>query len=324
MRAIIQPRYGGPDSVELADVPVPTPADGEVLVRVVASSVNGADLEILDGYAIVRVASPLRPRSRIVGSDVSGVVERVGAGVTGLARGDEVVADLSEFGYGAFAEFVSAPAEAWHRKTPRLTHEQAAAVPSAAWVAIKGIRDQRPLGPGSEVLVVGAGGGMGTFAVQMARARGASVTGVDRAAKLETVRSIGAEHVIDHEAQDVTRGDRRFDLILDTRAQRSVRDFRRILKPGGAYLVVGGSTWRILQGALLGLYLSRTSDVRLGLLPGWPHSRRDMDDVDALIESGALRPVIDRVHPLEEAAAALRRVAEGGAVGKVVIRVAGA
>lgn len=323
MRAIIQRRYRGPSSVELADVPVPTPDPGEALVRVHASSVNAADVEILNGYALVRMASPFRPANRIVGSDVSGVVERVGAGVTELTPGDEVVADLSEFGYGAFAELVSAPVRAWHPKPARLTHEEAAAVPSAAWVAIKGIRDQVALGSGSEALIIGAGGGMGTFAIQMAKARGATVTGVDRAAKLELVRSTGADHVVDFQAEDVTQGDGRYDLILDIQAHRSIRDYRPLLKPGGAYCMVGGSTWRILQGVLLGHILSGPDGVRLGIMPGWPHTPRDMDDVDELIASGAVQPVVDRVYPLEEAAAALQRVADGEALGKVVVRVAG-
>jgi NADPH:quinone reductase-like Zn-dependent oxidoreductase len=174
------------------------------------------------------------------------------------------------------------------------------------------------------VLVNGAGGGMGTFAVQMARARGAEVTGVDAGPKLEMIRSIGADHVVDYGAQDVTRLGERYDLILDVQARRSVRDWRRALAPDGAYLMVGGSTRRILQGALYGQYVSQTSDMTMGILPGWPHSRRDMEDVNGLIEAGSVRPVIDRTYPLDDAAQALRYVKSGEALGKVVIRVADA
>jgi NADPH:quinone reductase-like Zn-dependent oxidoreductase len=203
-----------------------------------------------------------------------------------------------------------------------LTLEEAAAVPSAAWVAIKGIRDHRELGPDSRVLVNGAGGGMGTFAVQMAAARGARVTGVDGAAKHELLRSIGADETIDYQTQDPVDLGGAYDLILDVFARRSIRDWQRILAPDGAYLMVGGSSGRILSGFLLGTLLSRNSEQKLGLLLGWPQTRRDMDDVNALIEAGSVRPVIDRRYPLEEAATALRRVEDGLALGKVVVTIA--
>jgi NADPH:quinone reductase-like Zn-dependent oxidoreductase len=322
MRAIVQPKYGPPETVELRDVPRPEPKAGEVLVRVHASSVNAADCETLRGYAFVRMASPFRPANRIVGSDVAGVVERIGAGVTDLAVGDEVMADTSEHGYGAFAEYVAAPAAAFCRVPVGISLEEAAAVPSAAWVAIKGIRDRRELGPGSRVLVSGAGGGMGTFAVQMAKARGAHVTGVDSAAKRELLRSLGADEVIDYQTQDPIVGGATYDLVLDVFARRSVRDWRRILAPDGAYLMVGGSAGRVLHGFLVGQLASQTSGQHLGLPYGWPHTRQDMDEVNALIEAGDVRPVIDRRYPLEQAAAALRRVEDGLALGKVVVTVA--
>lgn len=322
MRAIVQPRYGPPESVELRDMPVREPRAGEVLVRVHASSVNAADCEILRGYAIVRMAAPFRPANRIVGSDVAGVVERVAPDVTELAEGDHVMGDTSEHGYGAFAEYVAAPARAFCRIPEGLGFDEAAAVPAAAWVAVKTFRDERSSGPGRRVLINGAGGSMGTFAVQMAVARGAHVTGVDSAAKLELIRSLGAEEVIDYRQQDPVTSDVLYDLILDVFARRSVRDWQRALTPDGAYRMVGGSTWRILHGFIVGQMISRGSDQELGVLYGWPHSRRDMDEVNALLESGAMRPVIDRVYPLEEAAAALRRVEDGLALGKVVVRVA--
>lgn len=321
MRAVVQSRYGPPESVRIRDVPVPEVKDDQVLVRILASSVNAADLEILSGWILVRMSSPLRPASRIAGSDVAGVVERVGSGVTTLAPGDEVMGDLSEFGYSAFAEYVAAPARALWGKPPGLTFEEAAAVPSAAWVAIKGVRDQRELGPGTRVLVNGAGGGMGTFAVQMALARGAEVTGVDSAAKLELIRSLGAE-AIDYLAQDPTQMDARFDLILDVQARRSARDWQRILAPDGAYLMVGGSARRILAGTLQGQLISGDSEMKIGIMPGWPHSEQDMQDVNELIESGSVRPIVERIYPLAETAAALRHVADGRALGKVAISVA--
>jgi NADPH:quinone reductase-like Zn-dependent oxidoreductase len=320
MKAIVQARYGRPSSVRSADVPEPTAGPGQVLVRVHASSVNAADVEILAGYALVRIAAPFRPANRIVGSDVAGVVERVGPGVTELTPGDEVMGDLSMDGFGAFAELVAAGVDAFTAKPAGLTFDEAAAVPSAAWVAVKGIR-ARPLESGSHVLVNGAGGGMGTFAIQMAKARGAHVTAVDRGFKHELLRSIGADEVVDFESADPTAIDRRFDLILDVTAHRSVRDWHRVLAPAGAYLIVGGPSRRIIEGALLGRLLSRHGEQRLGLLVGWPHSERDKTEVSELITSGLVRPVIDRAYPLAEAAAALQHVADGRALGKVVIRV---
>lgn len=221
MRAIIQPRYGGPESVELADVPKPNAGTGEVLVRVRGSSVNAADVETLDGFGLVRLASPLRPSARVAGSDIAGVVEAIGPEVTDLAPGDEVMGDTSEHGYGAFAEYAVAPAEAVSRLPDGLSLEDAGSVPSAAWVAIKAAR---MVGAGDRLLVNGAGGSMGTFLVQMAKARGAHVTGVDGADKLELMRSLGADETIDYRTTDPTLGDERYELILDVYARRPIRD----------------------------------------------------------------------------------------------------
>lgn len=324
VKAIVQRRYGPPESVELVELPTPGISDDEVLVRVHASSVNAADIEYLGGMAIVRLGAPFRPRHRVVGSDIAGVVDMIGAGVTSHRVGDEVYADLTEHGFGAFAEYAAVPAEALTRKPMGLTYRQAAAVPSAACVALQGIRDQGDIGTGSRVLVNGAGGGMGTYALQMAKARGAHVTGVDSAPKLELLRALGADEVIDYQREDYTRRDAHYDLILDIQAHRSVRDSRRALTPDGIYRMVGGSTWRIIEAATLGTFISRTSPQTVGLLLGWPNRRRDMDEVGELLETGAIRPVVDRSYPLAEAAAALRYLRDGRAQGKVVIDVAGA
>jgi NADPH:quinone reductase-like Zn-dependent oxidoreductase len=186
-------------------------------------------------------------------------------------------------------------------------------------VALQGIRDHRAIAAGSRVLVNGAGGGMGTFALQMAKTRDAHVTAVDSAAKLELLRSLGADEVIDYRQEDYSLRHERFDLILDIQAQRSVRDSRRALAPDGVYRMVGGSTRRILEAATLGVLISRTSPQSVGLLLGWPNRRRDMDEVSQLLGSGAIHPIIDRTYPLSQAAAALRYVADGRARGKVVI-----
>lgn len=318
MRAIVQPRYGPPESVELRDVPTPIPGAGEVLVRVRSSSVNAADVEVLDGYVLVRMAAPLRPAHRIVGSDIAGVVEDVGPGVTELAPGAEVMGDLSEHGYGAFAEYAVAPVAALSRLPAGLALADAGAVPSAAWVAIKAAR---LVEPGHHVLVNGAGGGMGTFALQMAIARGARVTGVDSATKLELMRSLGAHDAIDYATDDVIATDERYDLVLDVYARRSVSEWQRILTPTGRYRMVGGSARGVLTGFLRGRMLSRADGQDLGLLLGWPQTRLDMDETNELLASGEVRPVIGQRFPLEQAAAALRQVKDGQAQGKVVIDV---
>lgn len=316
MRAVIQPRYGGPESVEMADVPTPEPAPGEVLVRVRTSSVNAADVETLGGFALVRIASPRRPQHRIAGSDIAGTVERVGPGVTRFTVGDEVMGDLSEFGYGAFAEYAAAPAAAVCRLPDGLRLEDAGAVPSAAWVAIKAAR---LVEPGQRVLVNGAGGAMGTFAVQMAKARDASVTGVDRADKLELIHSLGADATIDFRTTDPTVGEERYDFVLDVFGRRSLRDWRRVLTPSGRYRMVGGSSLRILTGFAQGWWMSRGGKQDLGLLVGWPQTRQDMDETNELIASGQVRPIIGHRLPLERAAEALRIVKDGSSLGKVVI-----
>lgn len=316
MRAIVQPKYGPPESVELREVPIPSPKAGHVLVRVRSSSVNAADVEVLDGYVLVRMAAPLRPAHRIVGSDVAGVVEQLGPGVTALAPGDEVMGDLSEHGYGAFAEYALAPVDALCRLPAGLALEDAGAVPSAAWVAIKAAR---LVEPGQHVLVNGAGGGMGTFALQMSIARGARVSGVDSAAKLELMRSLGADEAIDYATHDVVATDERYDLVLDVYARRSVSEWQRILTPTGRYRMVGGSARRVLAGFLRGRMLSRAGGQDLGLLLGWPQTRPDMDQTNELIASGQVRPVIGQRFSLEQAAAALRQVKDGQTMGKVVI-----
>lgn len=316
MRAIIQPRYGGPESVELADVPTPDPKAGEVLVRVNNSSVNGADVEILDGFPIIRMTSPFRPANRIAGTDIAGVVERAGSGVTELQVGDAVMGDLSEHGGGGFAEYAVAPVEAICRIPSGLALEDAGAIPTAAWVAIKAARE---IAAEDRVLVNGAGGSMGILTLQMAKARGAHVTGVDTAAKLELLRSLGADEVIDYQTVDVTRSDERWDVILDVFARRSLSEWRRILTPTGTYRMVGGSARRIFAGFVRGRMMSRTGGQDLGLLFGWPHTREDMDEVNALIEDGLLRPVIGSRYPLEEAAVALQELKEGRVLGKAML-----
>jgi NADPH:quinone reductase-like Zn-dependent oxidoreductase len=319
MRALVQDRYGGADVLQLTDEPVPAIHDGEVLVRVRAASLNAADLEYLRGDTIVRIAGLRRPPHRIPGSDVAGVVAEVGPNVAGLALGDEVFGDLFSSGFGAFAQFVAAPASSLTLKPADLSFEQVATLPQAAALAWQSLHDGHGVAPGDQVLISGAGGGVGTVAVQLAVAAGAEVTGVDRASKEELVRSLGSSRFIDFESQDYTRTGERYDLIIDAQARRSVRAVRRALRPAGRYAIVGGSITRILETAVLGLIIGRISEQRLGVVT-WRSN--DPGIMSALIESireGRLTPVIDSTIPLGDAPEAFRRLAAGEILGKVVI-----
>jgi NADPH:quinone reductase-like Zn-dependent oxidoreductase len=319
MRALIQDRYGGADVLRLADVPVPPVRDGEVLVRVRAASLNAADVEYLRGDTIVRIAGPRRPPHRIPGSDVAGVVVEVGPNVGGLSPGDEVFGDLFSDGFGAFAQFVAAPVSSLAIKPADLTFEQVVTLPQAGALAWQSLHDVPGVAPGDRVLISGAGGGVGTFVIQLAVAAGAEVTGVDRAAKEDLVRSLGASHFIAYPSQDYTRTGERYDRIIDVQAHRSVRSVRRALRPGGRYAVVGGSFPRILEAAVLGRLMARRSDQRAGIVV-W--RANDPGITGALIESirgGHVTPVIEGACPLTEAPEAFRRLAAGEIRGKAVI-----
>ena len=259
MKAIVYHRYGTPDVLELTEVDKPVAKDDEVLVRIHASSVKTDDLELLTGTIFVRPGGLRKPKYRVLGSDIAGSVEAVGNKVTQFQLDDEVFADLTLCGFGAFAEYVSVPESALALKPANLTFEDAAAVPSAAIIPLQGLRDKTRVGPGDRVLINGAGGGLGTFAVQIARSFGAEVTGVDSTEKLDMIRSIGADHVFDYTQEDFTRGDQRYDLILDLAVYQSFAEFRqifgckRVLSPGGRYvsLIVGGLTVRIFRALFL-------------------------------------------------------------------------
>jgi NADPH:quinone reductase-like Zn-dependent oxidoreductase len=319
MKAVVRSRYGSPDVLHLADVPRPDPGADEALVRIHASSVNSADVEYLKGMSLIRMAAPFRPAHQILGSDIAGVVLETGKDVTQVSIGDEVFADLTEYGFGAFAEYATVPADALAPLPVGLTFEQAAAVPSAAVIALQGLR-KRQIRAGQQVLINGAGGGMGTFAVQLAKTFGAEVTGVDRADKMDLLRSIGADHVIDFETQDYAASDRRYDLILDVSAYRSVADNRSVLTPEGSYFVIGGSTPHVLRAALGGVR-SRAGSQSVGIVAGRANRREDIDVISRLLEAGTIRPIVEGSYPLSETPAALRRLQDGLVQGKAVITV---
>jgi len=322
MKAIVCNKYGSPDGLQLKEVPKPALEDDKVLVRVHAASLNAADLETLRGVFIVRIAAPFRPMHKILGSDIAGQVEAVGRNVVQFQPGDEVWGDLSfPHGLGAFAEYVSVSEEALAPKPASMTFEEAATYPQAAIVALQSLRDKGQIQPGHKVLINGAGGGMGTFAVQLAKYFGAEVTGVDSTRKLDMLRSIGADHVVDYTQEDYTRSGQRYDLILDVAAYRSVFDYRRALSPAGIFMMVGGSVATLIQVVSLGTLVSRRGSQRIGLNAWEPNNREDLAFLAELFEAGKVVPVIDRRYPLREVPEALRYLEEEPHLGKIVIRV---
>lgn len=300
------------------------PADDELLVRVRAASVNRADLDGLKPRpGLARLFMGLRaPRNHRVGIDAAGVVEAVGAGVTRFRPGQEVFGDLFAFGQGAFAEYVCAREKAFETMPAGMTFEEAATLPHSAILALQGLRLRggRSIKPGDRVLIVGASGNVGPFAVQIAKSLGAEVTGVCSTGKVDLVRSLGADHVIDYTKVDYTSSGERYDWILDTDSHHSIFRIRNALRPKGVYITLGGEAGRLFQGLLLGPLISMRSDRWTGLMLWWqPFHSADVATLKVLIAAGKLAPVIDRQYPLSGVVDALRHVDEGRAKGKVVI-----
>jgi len=323
MKAIVHTKYGPPDVLQLTEVAKPTPKDDEVLIRVHAASLNAADFETMRGTWSARFGGPLRPMYKILGSDVAGQVEAVGGNVKQFQPGDDIWGDLSfPYGFGTFAEYVCVSEHALAMKPASMTFEEAATYPQAAIIALQSLRDKGQIQPGQKVLINGAGGGMGTFAVQIAKLYGAEVTGVDSSRKLDMLRSIGADHVIDYTQEDYTKSGQRYHVILDVVAHRSVFDYRRALSPEGRFIIVGGSLGTFLQVVILGALISRSGSKKLGLNKYEPNNRDDFASLGELFEAGKVVPVVDRRYPLGEVPEALRYLEEGRALGKIVITVA--
>lgn len=320
MKAIIAPKYGGPEVLELRDVEIPSPKPNEIRVKVYAASLNAADFEILRGAWSARFLSPLRPKYKIPGSDVAGQIESVGEEVTELQPGDKIMGDLFMYGHGAFAEYVCAPEKAFTRKAVSMSFEEAATYPQAAIIALQALRGKKQIEPGHKVLINGGGGGMGTFGIQIAKYYGAEVTAVDSKRKLDMMRSIGADHVIDYQQEDFTKRGEYYDIIIDTVAKRALPEYKRILNPGGLFVMIGGSRSAIFQAVFLGPLYSRNGGKHLGLnLWSEPYNKEDMAFLEALFETGDVVPAIDRCYPLNKVPEALTYLEKGLALGKVVI-----
>jgi NADPH:quinone reductase-like Zn-dependent oxidoreductase len=324
MKAAIQDRYGSPDVVRVVDVDRPVPTADQVLVRVRAASVNRADLDGLGPRpGFIRPVIGLRaPRNTRMGIDVAGVVESVGANVTRFGPGDEVFGDMFADGQGAFAEYVCAREKAFETMPTGMTFEEASTLPHSAILAIQGLRlrNGRSPKPGDKVLIDGASGNVGPFAVQIAKSLGAEVTGVSSSAKMDLVRSLGADHVLDYTKVDYTKEGERYDWIVDTDSHHSILSVRRALKPNGVYVTLGGTSLPIFAGMLVGPLISRFSDRWSGLMLWWkPFKTEDVATLKELIAAGKVKPVIDRRYSLSEVVDALRWVDDGHARGKVVI-----
>jgi len=322
MKAIVQDRYGSPDVLQLTDIAKPVVGDDDVLVRVHGAAVHIGDWHLMTGLPyLLRAGYGLRaPRVRVRGMDVAGRVEAVGANVTQFRPGDEVFGSCD----GAFAEYACARADRLAPKPAHLTFEQAAAVPVSGCTALQGLRDKGQVGPGQQILIIGAAGGVGAFAVQLAKAFGAEVTGVCSTTKVDLVRSIGADDVIDYTRDDFADRARKYDVILDTAGNRSLSHLRRALTPQGTLVIIGGEgggRWfggvdRQLRALALAPFVSQKL---CGLFS--MQRTEDLQFLSELIEAGKVRPVIDRTYPLSAVPDAIRYLAGGHARGKIVITV---
>lgn len=318
MKAIVFTKYGTPDVLELKEVDKPIPKADEVLIKVHAASINDWDWGLLQGIPFMNrlLFGLLKPRKKILGSDIAGRIEAVGKNVEQFQPGDEVFGDLSG-DWGGFAEYVCARENALALKPASMTFDEAAAIPQAAMLAIQGLRDKGQIQPGQKLLINGAGGGVGTFAVQIAKLYGVEVTGVDNSGKLDMLRSMGFDHVIDYTQEDFTKNGQCYDLILDVKTNRSIFNYTRALNPNGIYVTVGGSMARLFQALFLGPWISMISKKYIRIVG--LKQNKDLAYMNELFEAGKVKPVIDGPYKLSEVPEAIQYFGEGNHKGKVVI-----
>ncbi len=324
MKAMVYTQYGSPgDVLRLQDVEKPTPGDNEVLIKVRASSINSAELHLIkaDPFLVRLSTGLLKPVKTIPGADIAGRVERVGRDVKQFKPGDEVFGDLSGSGWGAFAEYVCANENAFLLKPGNMTFEQVASVPVAGVTALQGLRKKGQIKPGQKVLINGASGGVGMYAAQIAKSFGAEVTAVCTTKKMNMVRSLGADHVIDYRREDVTQSGQQYDLILDAAGYHPFTEYKRILSSDGVYVFAGGSTSGYFRTMIQGALKSKSAGQTFVTLMAAPNLS-DLSFMKDLLENGKVVPVIDRCYSLSEAVAALKYVEERHVQGKVVITVA--
>ena len=319
MKAMVYNKYGTTNVLNLKEVEIPALKQNEVLVKIHAVSVNSWDWDLLRGKPfLARLGGLFKPKYKILGADIAGRVEAIGREVNHISVGDEVFGDISWCGWGGFAEYVSANAEALTLKPASMTFEEAAAIPQAGVLALQGLRDIGQIHQAKKVLINGAGGGVGTFALQIAKLYGAEVTCVDSKKKLDSLKSIGADHVIDYIEEDFTQKGQLYDLILDVVGTRSIFDYKRVLNRKGTYVMIGGSMSLILQLLLLGPMIYKTESKKMAILVHKPN-KKDQNFLKELFVAGKLVPVIDRRYSLSQVGEAIHYLGEGHAKGKVVV-----
>ena len=317
MKAIVCAQYGPPEVLQFTDVAKPAPTDNEVLVKIHAAAINPLDRFFMRGAPLIRLIPGMRkPRDTRLGVDLAGQVEAVGKNVTQFKPGDEVFGACR----GSLAEYVCVPEDKLALKPANISFEDAAAVPIAALTALQGLRDRGRIQPGQRVLIDGASGGVGTFAVQIAKSFGAEVTAVCSTRNVERARSLGAGHVMDYTREDFMKSGRRYDLILGANAHHSIFDYRRLLTQNGIYVIAGGAVSQIFQGMLLAPLLSRMGSKKVGFFIA-NINHKDLVFLKELLEAGKVVPVIDRRYPLSDVPRAIRYLEEGHAQGKIVITI---
>ena len=324
MNAIYYDQYGSPDVLQMRETEKPVPSDDEVLIRVHAASINSWDWDMIRGKpAFVRMWGLFKPKHKIPGSDIAGRIESVGRRAKRFKPGDEVYGDIVENGWGGFAEYACAKESQLVLKPASMSYEQAAAIPQAGLLALQGIRDCGKLQKGQHILLNGAGGGVGTLGLQIAKMLGGEITVVDSAVKLEMLKSLGADHVIDYHKEDYTNIGQAYDIIVDVVANRPLSSYKRALAPGGIFVMIGGSTSTILKMMVMSPIISkgnRPGDKRLTIMGYKPN--QGLDDMSAYFQQGKVIPVIDKVFPLAETREAFKYFASGSFKGKVVLKIA--
>jgi NADPH:quinone reductase-like Zn-dependent oxidoreductase len=321
VKAIVYTSYGTPDELHLTDVEKPLPNESEVLVKVYAASVNEWDWGLIKGEGLMTrlLGGLFKPKNKILGADIAGVVEAVGQNVNYFKPGDEVFGDIAAAGFGGFAEFVAVPEKLLAKKSPKMSFEQAAAFPQAGLLAIQGLRYKKPLQPAQQLLINGAGGGVGPIALQYAKSIGAMVTCVDIEEKFDMLRSLGADECIDYRKTNYTKTGKQYDYILDVMAHNSTADYKKALKPTGVFAMIGGSMGGLLfQMMLVQPLLSKFREKKMGIM-GYHAGRQGLEELCRLFEEGKTSPVIDKCFPLEKTADAFQYYGHGKFKGKIII-----
>ncbi len=320
MKAIVYHKYGSIEHLQLEEIEKPHPKDNEVLIKIHAAALNSWDWDLVKGTLQGRIFGLFSPKYKILGADVAGTIEAVGKNVTDFKIGDAVFGDLSEDHWGGFAEYVCANEKYLLHKPPSLTFEQAAATPQAGLLAIQALFHKRPITKGQEILINGAGGGVGTFCIQIAKSYGLEVTAVDKKEKLDALRKIGANHLIDYQQTDYTKTGEQYDLIIDNVAHRNTKAYSKVLKSDGVFIMIGGKTGTILNALIQGSWVSKRTDKHIGILAYQPN-KEDLNNLTKLIISGKVQPIIDKTFSLENTIEAFRHYEAGSFVGNIVVKV---